>query len=101
MASGGVGRARGDINMPGQPEVALNAKLREKLLNFTNLGGTHARRHELAHVDLQHLARVSVAHSNGSDQTMTGIVDGIRTLGERDLVRKHILRKGVKPPAGI
>jgi len=70
-------------------------------LHFAHPGCAHAGRHELANIDLQHLAGLGAAHGNWPDETMTSVVCGVRPLGERDAFPKDILGKGVKPPPCI
>jgi len=91
----------GNINLPWQPKVTLDAELWQEFLHFANPRRPDGSRHELTNIDLHHLSRLGTAHSNWSDKTMTSVVCGVRPLGERDLFPKDILGKWVKPPTGI
>ena len=101
MTRGAARNVTGDIDLPRQPEVPLDAKSRQEFLHFADPGCTDAGWHELADIDLQHLPRLGTTYGNWPDEAMTGVIDWIRSLREWYPLPKHILGKWVKSPPRI
>ena len=101
MARGAAGNASSNIDLPRQPEVPLDAKLWQEFLHFADPGRADAGWHELADIDLEYLPRLGTTYGNRPDETMTGVIDWIRSLSEWYPFPEHILGKWVKPPSRI
>src|SRR3954452_2705734 len=101
MTRGAACNASANIDLPGQPEGALDTKSRQEFLHFADPGSADAGWHELADIDLEYLPRLGTTYRNWSDETMTGVIDWIRSLREWYPFPEHILGKRIKPPSRI